>query len=226
MTAGRIPSIEGGIQPTIVDAKGDIIAATAADTPARLAVGANDTVLTADSAEATGLKWAAPAPGGGMTLLSTTAITASASISITGISQAYKDLIIIISDAACSNTNVNLRGRINNVSTSTYAHSYISSGTNASNGGVAYFEYATGTQFIANTNNIGATFTIANYTDADQFLQIKTACAFLPSWGVGSPDIAVGASTTGQQAAVTSIQLFPSAGTWTAQGNILIYGAN
>ncbi len=50
-----------GIAKTIVDAKGDIIAATAADTVARLAVGANNTVLTADSAEATGLKWAAPA---------------------------------------------------------------------------------------------------------------------------------------------------------------------
>lgn len=47
------------IAKTIVDAKGDIIAATAADTVARLAVGANDTVLTADSSTATGLKWAA-----------------------------------------------------------------------------------------------------------------------------------------------------------------------
>jgi len=46
MTTGRLPSVEGGIQPTIVDAKGDIITATAADTPARLAVGANDTVST------------------------------------------------------------------------------------------------------------------------------------------------------------------------------------
>ena len=54
----------GGIASTIVDAKGDIIAATAADTVARLGVGANDTVLTADSAEATGLKWAAPSGGG------------------------------------------------------------------------------------------------------------------------------------------------------------------
>jgi hypothetical protein len=45
------------IQNTIVDAKGDLIGATAADTPARLAVGANGTLLTADSAEATGLKW-------------------------------------------------------------------------------------------------------------------------------------------------------------------------
>ena len=47
------------INPTIVDAKGDIIAATAADTVARLAVGSNNTVLTADSSTATGLKWAA-----------------------------------------------------------------------------------------------------------------------------------------------------------------------
>ena len=47
-----------GISSTIVDAKGDIIAATGADAVARLAVGANDTVLTADSTAATGLKWA------------------------------------------------------------------------------------------------------------------------------------------------------------------------
>lgn len=51
------------IQNAIVDAKGDLIAATAADTPARLAVGTNGFVLTADSAEATGLKWAAAAAG-------------------------------------------------------------------------------------------------------------------------------------------------------------------
>ena len=47
------------IAKTIVDAKGDIIAATAADTVARLAVGANNTVLTADSSTSTGLKWQA-----------------------------------------------------------------------------------------------------------------------------------------------------------------------
>jgi len=52
------------IAKTIVDAKGDIIAATAADTVARLAVGANNTILTADSTTATGLKWAAAASGG------------------------------------------------------------------------------------------------------------------------------------------------------------------
>jgi hypothetical protein len=45
------------IQNAIVDAKGDLIAASAADTPARLAVGANNTLLVADSTAATGLKW-------------------------------------------------------------------------------------------------------------------------------------------------------------------------
>jgi hypothetical protein len=83
------------IAKTIVDAKGDIIAATAADTVARLAVGANDTILTADSTTATGLKWAAPATGGGMTLLSTTTLS-GATTTISSINQSYKDLVIYI----------------------------------------------------------------------------------------------------------------------------------
>jgi hypothetical protein len=45
------------IQNAIVDAKGDLIAASAADTPARLAVGNNGETLVADSSTSTGLRW-------------------------------------------------------------------------------------------------------------------------------------------------------------------------
>lgn len=48
------------VPKSIVDAKGDLIAATANDTVARVPVGANNTVLTADSAQTAGVKWAAP----------------------------------------------------------------------------------------------------------------------------------------------------------------------
>jgi hypothetical protein len=60
LNATRMTVIETGISDihNLVDAKGDLYTATAADTPARLAVGANDELLVADSAQSTGLKWA------------------------------------------------------------------------------------------------------------------------------------------------------------------------
>ena len=86
------------IQNAIVDAKGDLISATAADTPARLAVGTNGQVLTADSTAATGLAWAsAAASGGGMTLISTTSLSGS-STSLTSIAGTYKNLQLVIRD--------------------------------------------------------------------------------------------------------------------------------
>jgi hypothetical protein len=44
-----------------IDAKGDLLAGTADNTIGTRSIGANGTVLTADSAEATGMKWATPA---------------------------------------------------------------------------------------------------------------------------------------------------------------------
>jgi hypothetical protein len=48
----------GPVQKGLVDAKGDLIVATGADTVTRRAVGANGTALVADSAEVDGVKWA------------------------------------------------------------------------------------------------------------------------------------------------------------------------
>jgi hypothetical protein len=57
-------TVSAGIPATLLDAKGDLIVASAADTAARLAVGGtNGHVLTVDSAETLGVKWAAAAGG-------------------------------------------------------------------------------------------------------------------------------------------------------------------
>jgi hypothetical protein len=65
-----------GIPATIFDAKGDIIAASAADTAARLAVGTNGQVLKANSAAATGLEWgSASASFSGVLVVRTTNVS-------------------------------------------------------------------------------------------------------------------------------------------------------
>ncbi|MBW1779321.1 MAG: hypothetical protein JRL30_01150 [Deltaproteobacteria bacterium] len=58
----------GALMDADLDAKGDLISASADDTPELLGVGDDDDVLTADSGEASGLKWAPPAAPAGTLL--------------------------------------------------------------------------------------------------------------------------------------------------------------
>jgi len=107
MSTGRLGAGDTAVQPTIFDAKGDLLTATAADTPAIRTIGTNGHVLTADSTEATGMKWAAAAGGGKLlqvvyadygtqTIVSSTSYTdTGGTISITPTLSTSKVLILV-----------------------------------------------------------------------------------------------------------------------------------
>jgi hypothetical protein len=94
---GHTADSVGAIANTLIDAKGDLLTATADNTPARLAVGSNNQVLTADSSTATGIKWATPAtPTSGMTLITRQTASNVSALAINSVfSSTYKTYVIV-----------------------------------------------------------------------------------------------------------------------------------
>lgn len=116
-SAWAAQSASNPISANIVDAKGDLIVGTAADTVSRLAVGTNGYTLVADSAQATGLKWAAPAGGGKVLQVvnatySTLATNTTNTFADTGLtasitpSSATSKVLVIVNQAGCRKNDV------------------------------------------------------------------------------------------------------------------------
>jgi hypothetical protein len=206
------------IAKSIVDAKGDLIAATAADTPARLGVGTNGQVLTADSAEATGLKWAAPAAGG-MTVIASGTLS-SAALSITSIPGTYNQLILVLTNMNRSSGAYDIDIRVNTDSGSNYA--YV--GTGVENNVVVNAKSNNSSSYVV--NQVGfkiatdgqATITFSNYA---------TAGTKIMSGVIGGFDNLANTKMTGfssgfwnNTAAITGI----STGTTWTSGSYVLYG--
>jgi len=154
---------------TAMTTKGDLVPATGSGTFARLGVGANDTVLIADSTAATGLKWGTPASGG-YTLISTTTLS-STTTTISSIPSTYKHLFFTITNVNCS-ANDDLIIRFNGNTSTNYSvldFGQSTAGTFGTGGAIAlnriaYSDFcsgnalpSTGQMFITNYTSTTAT---------------------------------------------------------------------
>jgi hypothetical protein len=215
MAAGRIPTTAN----SPITAKGDLFGYSTA--PARLAVGANATVLTADSTEATGLKWATPVTGGAFTLLETGTLT-GASVTTGSLSQSYTDLYIQVIDYKPATDATRLRIRPNGVSA---ANSY-TQGNPAGYTTLAFDETYIGISLDADNTVVSnlCIIDIPAYANTTTFKIVTCNAAVVnatTTTSVSMSNFITG--VTKAVSAITTIQFLPSAGNFTS-GTYNVYG--
>jgi hypothetical protein len=210
------------IPKTIVDAKGDLIVATAADTVSRLAVGTNGQALIADSTAATGVKWDTPAAGG-MTLISTTSLTGAATINITSIPSTYNNLQLVIQNYKPSTDGDYINVRVNNDSNTRY-RAIASTGLPASNAGFSSTNWET---LFRNDNSVAQGLNIIDFPNY----------ANTTTWKMGTYYGVNNHPTTtsnfeanvwylfyNQTSAISQINLFTNSASNFTSGTALLYG--
>lgn len=214
------------IPKSTVTTAGDVIYATGSAAVTRLGVGSTGQVLTV----AAGVpSWATPAAGA-YTLLSTTAITAIATISVTGISQSYKHLFVYIDNfrpdrtagfvVTPFNTSTSLPIGVGGVRSANGTP-----GTVGSSAGVIAPEQST-----TAVGRSSLAFTISEYTRAGNHpITGSYAIYATGTFGTGYSFGSFGGATFAAASAAAINRLdFTSdgVGNFIAQGNIYIYGVN
>ncbi len=200
---------------TAIDAKGDLIAGTGADAFSRIGIGANGTVLTADSVETTGMKWVAPASGG-MTLLSTTSLSTN-SVSITGINQSYNSLMVMVNGATIS-ANEDILIKPNNSSGSYFTGHYANTNSVINNDVIRPLFG----QIPLNTFPQTYSVYFPNYSNTSYKKPFLFYGIYQTSSSIITPSFGGGAFNTNN--AIDSITFTLNGGATFTGGQILIYG--
>lgn len=213
------------IQNAIVDAKGDLIAATGADTPARLPVGTNGQILTADSTASTGLAWATPAGGSDFVRIATSTFTSSTGINFNSVfSSTYKNYVIKVNITAASSGNVRarLRSGTTDNTNSTYFSSLRYSRIDGSNDGINK-QSASSSWILTDINGGWGSQTVNVYLPYETAQTVMGTDNFFYAYASGDnyylADIA---GTFNATTSFDGITIYPGGGT--ISGEISIYG--
>ena len=194
----------------------DIIYSSPNSTPVRLGIGTANQVLRVNSG-ATAPEWATPAAGGGMTLLSTTNLSGSSSVTVSGISTAYQNLFVIWGGATFSGSaevgiDIIANGNVEGIVTTQLSGSVTNSGNQNS--------FVRTNQQISGTggNNAGG-LTIYDYASTTRYK--------LWNYVAGDPSQAsMSAGIVENNAAVTSITVFTLTSPNFTAGTIRIFGVS
>jgi hypothetical protein len=228
--ANQLVPLSDAISKGQFTAKGALLSATAASTPGVLAVGANDTVLTADSTASTGLKWATPAAGG-MTLLTTTTIDNSVSTYTYSSLGSYKHIYIVAQGLTHNTTstgsvlirfNSDTGSNYNRVATTGDSSSVTCNFANAQSAG--WFGFRTFGENTDSSLNFG-TFTgwIPDYNGSGYKSSNNNALSYA---GGSAPRLTNSGTTWNNTAAITSITLLTDSGNNFKTGIIKVYGVS
>jgi hypothetical protein len=207
-------TIGGGSSP--LTTKGDVYTYSTAD--ARLGVGANGTVLTADSAETTGLKWVTPASSA-LVLIKSQAIGSGVStVAVTSaFSTTYDSYEIIISGGVCSNNSSSLGFQLG-ATTTGYAHIL----------NYALFSAPTTPASSGSSNDSKFAFT-GSCNDQSLAAHIRITDPFATKWTKIAADFAQNDAAGNMNGflknttSYTDFTLIPAPGTLTG-GTIYVYG--
>jgi hypothetical protein len=204
---------------TAIDAKGDLVVGTGSDTFSRLAVGANDTILTADSSTATGLKWAsAGAAAQNFALISSTSLSGGTT-TISGISG--KNQLMIYVDQASSTSAGAFLLRFNSDTGTNYTLFYMEQPQTSS--------VKSGTGTNESEINVGGAAAGSNM-NMILSMQGTNAAGYKPgTWSSYVPVASSNNARTGNffykgTSTISSVSLICQAGTFDA-GTIYVYGA-
>jgi len=214
-------NVANTVAPTLIDAKGDLIAGTAADVVGRLAVGTDGQMLTAASGQTTGLQWLSP----GLIFIGETTFSAVSS-QIISLGTAYKNYRIVLSHTGSSvDSNALLRLSLNGTPATSANYNggclgltSLNAANNLTGAGVTSYQY--GTNETATTNEYAGF--VFDFIDINVARNTKITSAGVSVNSAGGVTTWTGAVLHDVATAYNQVQFLTSTGTFS--GRAVVYG--